>query len=92
MANIITYNQVVELLTDIARRHYQVNTFYLGRNWELENSDDILYPLFQVYPDFGRLPINAFNEYRNQFFMLIITKCNKFPIIISLFFFMESVK
>ena len=66
MANIITYNQVVELLTDIARRHYQVNTFYLGRNWELENSDDILYPLFQVYPDFGRLPINAFNEYKTQ--------------------------
>lgn len=66
MASVITYNQVIELLTDICRRHYQLNTFYLGRNWELENDDDILFPLFQVYPDFGRLPVNAYNEYKTQ--------------------------
>ena len=66
MANVITYNQVIELLIDITKRHEQVNTFYLGRNWEIENSEDILFPLFQVYPDFGRLSVNAYNEYKTQ--------------------------
>ena len=47
MASILTYNQIIELLTDIARRHFQINTFYLGKNWELENSDDILFPYFR---------------------------------------------
>ena len=66
MASVLTYNQIIELLTDIARRHFQINTFYLGKNWELENSDDILFPLFQVYPDFGSLKANAYNEYKTQ--------------------------
>lgn len=66
MASIFTYNQVIELLTDISRRHYQLNTFYLGKDWKLENSEDILYPLFQVYPDFGRLNSNTYGEYKTQ--------------------------
>lgn len=66
MANIFSYNQIIELLTDISRRHYQLNTFYLGRNWELENSEDITYPLFQVYPDFGKLTNNGYSEYKTQ--------------------------
>ncbi len=66
MASVITYNQVIELLIDITKRHEQVNTFFLGRNWETENSEDILFPLFQVYPDFGKLTANSFNEYKTQ--------------------------
>lgn len=66
MASILTYNQVIDLLIDITKRHEQVNTFFLGRNWETENSEDILFPLFQVYPDFGKLTANSFNEYKTQ--------------------------
>lgn len=66
MASVITYNQVIDLLIDITKRHEQVNTFFLGRNWETENSEDILFPLFQVYPDFGKLTANSFNEYKTQ--------------------------
>lgn len=66
MASVITYNQVIELLIDITKRHEQVNTFFLGRNWETENSEDILFPLFQVYPDFGKLTANSYNEYKTQ--------------------------
>lgn len=56
MANILTYNKVIAILRDIAERHYQINTFFLGRNWELENNQDITYPLFQVYPEVVRMP------------------------------------
>ena len=66
MASVITYNQVIDLLIDITKRHEQVNTFFLGRNWETENTEDILFPLFQVYPDFGKLTANSYNEYKTQ--------------------------
>lgn len=56
MANVLTFNQVVDILTDIARRHYWINTFYLGKNTELAESNDIVYPLFAAYPDFARMP------------------------------------
>lgn len=56
MANILTFNQVIDVLQDIAQRHYQINTFFLGRDWELENNNDITYPVLQVYPEFARMP------------------------------------
>jgi hypothetical protein len=56
MAQVITYNQVVEILRSIAQRHYQINTFFLGKNWELENNEDIVYPVLQVYPELARMP------------------------------------
>lgn len=41
-----------------------MNTFFLGRDWELENSSDIIYPLFQVYPEVSRMPITAQGDYK----------------------------
>jgi hypothetical protein len=56
MANINSYNQVISILKDIAERHYQINTFFLGKNWEIENTQDIVYPCLQVYPEVARMP------------------------------------
>lgn len=64
MANIVSYVDIIELMTSIAQRHYQINTFFLGRDWEVENNQDVLYPLFQVYPEFAKMPINDWNEYK----------------------------
>lgn len=64
MANIVSYVDIIELMTSIAQRHYQINTFFLGRDWEVENNEDVLYPLFQVYPEFAKMPINDWNEYK----------------------------
>lgn len=63
MANLITYNQVIGILKNICERHYQINSFYLGRNWELENDNDIVYPVFQVYPESARMPVTN-GEYK----------------------------
>lgn len=64
MASVISYVDIIELMTSIAQRHYQINTFFLGRDWEVENNEDVLYPLFQVYPEFAKMPINDWNEYK----------------------------
>ena len=70
MARIISYVDIIEIMTDIARRHYQVNTFFLGKNYELGNSGDIIYPVLQVYPEFARMPINDYKEYKTLEFTL----------------------
>lgn len=64
MANIVSYNDLIELFEDIARRHYQINTFFLGRDWELENNNDLQYPVLQVYPEVAKMPINNWKEYK----------------------------
>ena len=70
MANIISYNDIIELLTDISRRHYQINTFFVGKDEELGNNGDLTYPVFQVYPEFAKMPINAYKEYKTLEFTL----------------------
>jgi hypothetical protein len=64
MASYISYNNIIDILTDIANRHQQINTFYVGENWEIENDADIVYPVFQVYPTLAKLPRNAYGEYK----------------------------
>lgn len=64
MANIVSYNDLIELFEDISRRHYQINTFFLGRDWELENNNDLQYPVLQVYPEVAKMPINNWKEYK----------------------------
>ena len=66
MANIVSYNNVIELFQSIAERHFQINTFFLGRNWELENNKDILYPLFQVYPELSKMPVGEYGQYKTN--------------------------
>lgn len=56
MASLLTYNGVIDIIRDIAQRHYQINTFQLGKDWELENNEDIIYPILQVYPEVARMP------------------------------------
>ena len=64
MSNIISYVDIIEVMTSIAERHYQVNSFFLGRDYELENNGDLVYPVFQVYPEFARMPINDYKQYK----------------------------
>lgn len=64
MSNYITYNNIVDILTDIANRHQIINSFYLGENWDIENDGDIKYPVFQVYPTLARLPRTTQGEYK----------------------------
>lgn len=64
MANIVSYNDIIELMRSIAERHYQINTFFLGKDWELENNQDIQYPILQVFPQFASMPINNWKEYK----------------------------
>ena len=64
MASFLTYNNIIDILTDIANRHQQINTFYVGENWEIENDADIVYPVLQVYPTLARLPRNTYGEYK----------------------------
>lgn len=70
MARIVSYVDIIEIITDIAERHYQINTFFLGKNYELGNNGDIIYPLLQVYPEFARMPINDYKEYKTLEFTL----------------------
>lgn len=71
MANVLTYNQIITLLQSIAERHYQINSFFLGRDWDLENDRDLQYPVFQVYPETATMPINAQSQYST-----IVTQLN----------------
>lgn len=64
MANVVSYNDIIELMRSIAERHYQINTFFLGKDWELENNQDIQYPILQVFPQFASMPINNWKEYK----------------------------
>ena len=59
MANVVSYNDIIEIFEDIAKRHYQINTMFLGRDWELENNADLQYPVLQIYPTVASMPISA---------------------------------
>jgi len=64
MSNFLTYNNIIDILKDVATRHQQVNTFFLGKDYDLENDGDIQYPLLQVYPTLARMPRNSNGEYK----------------------------
>lgn len=64
MSNIISYVDIIEVMTSIAERHFCVNSFFLGRDYELENNGDLVYPVFQVYPEFAKMPINDYKQYK----------------------------
>jgi hypothetical protein len=55
MANILSYKQVLDTLQSIAERHYLINSFYVGENYDM-NAADLIYPVLQVYPTIARLP------------------------------------
>ncbi len=54
--NILSYKQLIALFKDIAQRHYQINTYFVGKDSELSESKDLVFPVFQVYPEFARMP------------------------------------
>lgn len=64
MSRIVSYNDLIEIFQDIASRHYQINTLFIGRDWELENNNDLQYPVLQVYPEVAKMPINNWKEYK----------------------------
>ncbi len=50
MSNVKTINGINLILTDIADRHYQINTYGWGQNWDIATTDDITYPLLWANP------------------------------------------
>ena len=66
MGQISTYNNVLTVLQDIATRHYQLNTFGVGANWEIGASDELLYPILWVNPINAKL-IRGNNENYSAF-------------------------
>jgi hypothetical protein len=61
MANVLTYNQIIQILVDIKDRHPNIETFVLGETFDL--NDNITYPILQVYPDTVNMPINDWGLY-----------------------------
>lgn len=53
-----TYNQIIKIFESFANRHYQINSFFLGKNYDLENATSIHYPCLQVYPTSANMPQN----------------------------------
>jgi len=51
MSNIITYNQILKVMEEIAKHHLQIKGFFVGKNWELnESNGKVNFPLLQVKP------------------------------------------
>lgn len=63
MSNVITYKKVTDVLADIAARHYLINTFFVGEINDL-NAEDLIFPVFQMYPSTTRFPQNGDGEYK----------------------------
>jgi hypothetical protein len=70
MASALTYKQILTVLQSIAERHYQINSFYVGDNHDM-NTEDLVYPVFQVFPTIARLP-QTDGEYKT---ITITLKC-----------------
>lgn len=68
MAQALTYAQVISILEDIARRSYKINSFFLGRDWELAQSEAPTYPVLQVYPLSSTMPISVMGDYKSVIF------------------------
>jgi len=49
MSDIQTYKNFVDVFQDISERHYQINTFKVGDQWE-QDADTVLYPLLNINP------------------------------------------
>ena len=49
MSNIVTYNNIISVLEDVATRHYQINNFGYGNDWEI-GTQTLKYPLLWVKP------------------------------------------
>ena len=49
MADLITYNNFVDIFQDIAERHYSINTFKVGDQWE-GDATTVLYPQLNINP------------------------------------------
>ena len=48
-----TYNQILTVLEDIATRHFQINSFYVGADWEIGAANADEFPLLAVKPVSG---------------------------------------
>jgi len=68
MAQALTYSQIISILEDIARRSYKINSFFLGQDWELAQSEAPVYPCLQVYPLTSVMPISVMGDYKSVVF------------------------
>ena len=68
MAKSLTYSQIISILEDIARRSYKINSFFLGQDWELAQSEAPVYPCLQVYPLTSVMPISVMGDYKSVVF------------------------
>ena len=56
MDQITTLNQIIKIFEHIAQQHYQINDFFVGKNWELQDeANGLKMPVLQVYPSTARI-------------------------------------
>ncbi len=54
MGVVNTYNNIIDVLRDIANRHYNINTFGVGQNWDI-GASETMYPLLWMKPISAKL-------------------------------------
>lgn len=79
MAQISTYKQIVGIFEYIASKHYQINDFFVGKNWELK--ENILFPFLQVRPSTAQVLKNVngaqFNTLEITLVLRVLEQLNK---------------
>lgn len=64
MASLLTYNNIVDLLKDISARHFMLNgSFFVGKDTQMSDNADIVYPFFKVNLTNSRV-VNSNGEYK----------------------------
>jgi len=56
MSKIQTVNQLISVFKDIAKRHYQINGFGIGDNWEIGASEAKMHPVLWINPIAASMP------------------------------------
>lgn len=63
MANVYTYNGIIDIFKDISERHPLINGLFVGEDFEKNAVMDEDYPLLQVYFQNSKLPVSQDGGY-----------------------------
>ena len=64
MAKIQTVNQLISVFKDIATRHYQINGFGIGDDWENGASEEKMHPVLWINPVTASMPESESTGYK----------------------------
>ena len=64
MAKIQTVNQLISVFKDIATRHYQINGFGIGDDWENGASEEKMHPVLWINPVTANMPESESTGYK----------------------------